>query len=75
MHELSVREMRASIGRLDRLVDESGELIVTRHGEAIARILPVHPRKPRPNHADLRSRMPRLVIPSAALISSERDER
>jgi antitoxin (DNA-binding transcriptional repressor) of toxin-antitoxin stability system len=67
--------MRASIGRLDRLVDESGELVVTRHGKAIARIVPVGTRKTRPDHSDLRSRMPRLATPSADLISNERDER
>ena len=40
MKELSVREMRASIGRLDQLVGEAGELVVSRHGRPIARILP-----------------------------------
>ena len=75
MHELSIREMRAALGNLDRLADESGELIVTRHGQAIARILPIKSRKPRPSHADLRNRTPRLVISSAELIRSERDER
>ena len=75
MHKLTVREMRESIGRLDRLMDESGELIVTRHGKAIARILPVHPRKSRPDHADLRNRMARLATPSSELIRRERDER
>jgi len=75
MHELTIREMREALGRLDRLVDASGELILTRRGKAIARILPVQPRKPRPSHADLRERMSRLSTPSADLIREERDER
>ena len=75
MRELNIREMRAAIGRLDRLVDESGEVIVTRHGQPVARILPVRPHRPRPDHSDLRRRMPRLTTPSADLIGDERDER
>lgn len=75
MKELSVREMRASIGRLDELVDEAGELVVSRHGRPIARILPMPGRRPRPDHADLRSRMPRLTQISAALIRWDRDDR
>jgi antitoxin (DNA-binding transcriptional repressor) of toxin-antitoxin stability system len=73
--ELNVREMRASIGRLDDLVDAAGELIVSRRGKPIARILPVSRRRQRPDHADLRARMPQLSTPSAALIRDERDER
>jgi antitoxin (DNA-binding transcriptional repressor) of toxin-antitoxin stability system len=75
MKELNVREMRAAIGRLDELVDDAGELIVSRRGKAIARILPIAARRQRPDHADLRSRMPRLSTPSEALIRDERDER
>lgn len=75
MQELNVREMRDAIGRLDTLVEDAGELIVTRRGKAIARILPATRRKPRPDHADLRARMPRLDTPSEVLIRQERDER
>ena len=41
MKKLSVREMRANIGRLDELVDEAGELVISRRGKPIARVLPV----------------------------------
>lgn len=72
---LNVREMRANIGRLDELVDEAGELIVSRHGQPIARVLPISRRRPRPDHADLRQRMLELTPASADLIRPERDER
>lgn len=75
MRELNVRDMRDAIGRLDTLVEDAGELIVTRRGKAIARILPATRRTPRPDHADLRDRMPRLDTPSEVLIRQERDER
>ena len=75
MHELSVREIRSAIGKLDKLVSERGELIVTRHGKPIARILPICHDTSRPSHADLRKRMALLKNSSASLISEERDER
>ena len=75
MKELNVREMRAAIGRLDELVDAAGELVVSRRGRPIARILPVNGARQRPDHADLRTRMPQLSTPSEALIRAERDER
>lgn len=40
---LLIRELRAALGRLDELVDEEGELIATRYGKPIARIVPVAP--------------------------------
>ena len=75
MKELNVRQMRESIGRLDALVEEEGELIIRRRGKAIARILPVSRRRQRPDHADLRARTPRLSTASSDLIREERDER
>jgi antitoxin (DNA-binding transcriptional repressor) of toxin-antitoxin stability system len=75
MKEISVREMRASIGRLDQLVAEAGQLVISRHGKPIARVLPMPGRRARPDHADLRARMPRLAEPSEALIRAERNER
>lgn len=75
MKELDLSDMGDAIGHLDTLVEEVGELIVNRGGKAIARILPVAPRPVRPDHADLRARMPRLPDPSAVFVRGERDER
>lgn len=75
MKELNVREMRAAIGQLDKLVEEAGEIIVSRRGSPIARILPVAGKRRRPDHADLRARTRRLSTSSAVLIRAERDER
>ena len=74
MRTLDVREMCEAIGRLDTLVEDAGELIVTRRGKPIARILPATRRAPRPDHAGLRACMPRLGIPSEELIRQDRDE-
>ncbi len=75
MQQLSVRQMRESIGKLDRLVDEAGEIIVTRNGKAIARILPIKGSRQRPSHAELRQSLPRSNMSSATLIRADRDER
>ncbi len=60
MKEMSIREMRAELSRLGRLLDREGELIVTRRGRPIARIVPFDPCRKMPSHADSRSRLPRL---------------
>lgn len=75
MKELNIREMRANIGRLDEWVAEEGELVITRRGWAIVRIVPMSAHRQFPDHADLRQRMARLQTPSADLIRAERDER
>jgi len=74
MKTLSIREMRSVLGQLDQLVDQEGELIVTRRGQAIARVLPFNPKRGMPSHAGHRSRLPRLS-PSAEVIREDRDAR
>jgi len=74
MQTLNVREMRMLIGQLDQVLEKKGEIVVTRHGKPVARILPIGSPRQRPSHADIRSSMPFLEMPSAALIRAERDE-
>lgn len=45
MKHLNIREMRSNLGKLDILVEEEQELIITRNKLPIARVLPVHPAK------------------------------
>jgi hypothetical protein len=73
MKTLSIREMRGALGRLDQLVDQEGELI-TRRGQAIARVSPFKPQRVMPSHAEHRSRLPQLS-PSAELVREDRDAR
>lgn len=75
MRELSIREMRAELGRLGKLLEAEEELVITRHGRPIARVLPFGPRRRRPSHADLRAAMPRLTTGSEVQIRADRDER
>ena len=45
MRELNIREMRSILGKLDTLVEEQQELIITRNKQPIARVLPITPAK------------------------------
>jgi len=75
MRELSIREMREKLGSLDQLVKTEGEILITRHGVPIARLLPVMGTQTRPSHTDLRARMQRLDTPSEILVRDDRDQR
>jgi antitoxin (DNA-binding transcriptional repressor) of toxin-antitoxin stability system len=75
MRNLNIREMRNLLGQLDSLVEKEQELIVTRNKQAIARILPVKPLKPRPTHTKLRELQQVSKLSSADLIRQDRDDR
>jgi antitoxin (DNA-binding transcriptional repressor) of toxin-antitoxin stability system len=75
MKRLSVREVRAELTSLDKLLDKEGEVLITRRGKVIARILPVRSSKAVPSHAALRALMPKLKSGSERLVRAGRDER
>lgn len=75
MKELSIREARAALGHLDEFLANNGEMIITRHGKAIARILPMREQVSRPTHDDLKQKMGKFSTASAQLIREDRDER
>lgn len=75
MRKLSVREVRAALPQLEGILEQEGELVITRNGVPIARVLPAVRREGMPSHAELRRRMPRLSVGSEVLIRQERDER
>ena len=75
MRELSIREMRAALGRLDEILEDEGEVVITRHGAPVARLLPVRGARQLPSLRLLRESMPFLGTPSAWLIRLDRDER
>ena len=74
MKALSIREMRASLGRLEELLEEEGELVVTKRGKAVARLMPMGPKRRLASHRDLRARMP-VLRSSTEDIRADRDGR
>ena len=75
MKKLSIREVRQALSHLDRLLEEEGELTITRRGEAIARMIQISKKRPIPSHRDLRERMPRMPVGSETLVRADRDAR
>jgi antitoxin (DNA-binding transcriptional repressor) of toxin-antitoxin stability system len=75
MRTISVREMRAVLPRLERLLEAEGEIVITRRGQPVARILPTAPAGGIPSSVALRQRMRRLDLGSEALIREDRDGR
>jgi len=75
MRKITTREMRSVLPHLDEYLADEGELVITRRGKPIARLLPVGEAGDKPSHADLRARIPRLGRGSEALIREDRDAR
>ncbi len=74
MKAISIREMRNELGHLDQLIESQGEIVVTKRGNPIARLLPVQGARTIPDHVDLRACMSELT-PSSQLLRKDRDER
>lgn len=72
---ISIREMRNQLGRLDALIAEEHELIITRHNKPVARVLPIKGEKPKPGHKDLRDRLPYQQISTEDLQRQDREDR
>jgi len=66
--------MRSELGNLDQLIASEGEIIVTKRGNPIARLLPVGGSRRMPDHASLRAQTA-VLTPSARLLREDRDER
>lgn len=72
---VNIRQVRAALSRLEEIVAREGEVLVTRRGKAIARLLPLGGGKPVPSHADLRGRMKRLKLGSEVYVRRDREGR
>jgi prevent-host-death family protein len=75
MRSISVREIRSALPRLEHLLAEEGELLITRNGKPVARVLPSALEGRIPSKAELRRKMRRLEGGSEVLIREDRDAR
>jgi antitoxin (DNA-binding transcriptional repressor) of toxin-antitoxin stability system len=75
MKKLSIRETRQALSKLDRLLEVEGEVMITRRGEAIARVTHIGRRRLIPSHSDLRAKMSRMGKGSEKIIREDRDAR
>jgi prevent-host-death family protein len=72
MTKMTVRQVRSALPRIEEVVAHEGEIVITRRGRAVARVLPIPSLRRAQSHAALRARMP-LLAPSAPLIREDRD--
>jgi len=76
MKTLTIREAREGLSHPDQMFADADEVLVVRHGEPGARILPVEPRKKAfRSLAAFRASQPFQEIPSEVLISEDREDR
>lgn len=70
---MSIRELRASLTTIAEIVETEGDVVLTRHGRPLAKLVPLTPSRTAPSHADLRAGMPYLAISSEDLIRADRE--
>jgi len=75
MKNLNIRQVRQSLSNLERILAVEGEVIITRRGKAVARVLSMGRKQAMPSHRDLRMQMPRLRKGSERLIRVDREAR
>ena len=74
MRRISIREIRSALSQVEELLENEGEVIITRHGKPVARMLPVDRARPVPSRRDLRESIQPLPLQSEDLVRRERDE-
>jgi antitoxin (DNA-binding transcriptional repressor) of toxin-antitoxin stability system len=75
MKKLTIREARQSLSHLDRLLAVEEEVMITRRGEPIAKVVQVGRKRPIPSHRDLREGMKRIHKGSETILRKDRNER
>lgn len=76
MKTVTIREAREGLSHPEQLFATDDEVVVMRHGEPVARILPVgRPRHKIRSLAAFRAELPFQETPSEVLIRADRDSR
>lgn len=75
MVTVTLVEAKAHLSELLDKVEAGEQVVITRHGKAVANLSSViKPKKPFRSRAEFRARMPKLKKSSATLIREMRDE-
>lgn len=75
MKTLTIREAREGLSHPDQMFADSDEVLVVKHGEPVARILPVEPRRRVRSLRAFLENQPMQTIPSEDILAAEREER
>ncbi len=73
MKKLSVREARQALSHLDRLLAVEEEVMITRRGDPIAKVVRIGGKRPIPSHRDLRDGMKRMRQGSETVLRKDRE--
>ena len=74
MHKLSVAEAKAHLSEILDEVERGKEVVITRRGKPVARLAAIEKRPdPLPPLAGFRATLPRVKVPSAAIVRQMRD--
>jgi antitoxin (DNA-binding transcriptional repressor) of toxin-antitoxin stability system len=63
------------MSHLDRLLDQEGEITITRRGKPIGRVTAIAGKKAIPSHKDLRMKMTQVKLESQVLVRDDREGR
>ncbi len=76
MRTITIREAREGLSHPEQLFASDDEVIVTRRGEPVARILPIKPAKPKLRSlAAFLASQPMQVVPSEVFLAEDREDR
>ena len=73
MREMSIRQLREALTHLEEIVAREGQLVVTRHGRPLAKVVSLNPSHRAPSHADLRASIGHMGVGSETLVRQDRD--
>ena len=73
MRNMSIRELREALPSIGEILQKEGDVVITRHGRPLARIVSLEPLRGAPSHAELRASMPRMAIAGEELIREDRE--
>jgi antitoxin (DNA-binding transcriptional repressor) of toxin-antitoxin stability system len=73
MRSLSIRELREALPSIAQMVESEGEVLLTRHGRPLVKLVPLQAARSAPSHADLRAGMPRMTVSSEQLVRDDRE--
>lgn len=76
MKSITIREAREGLSHLEQMFADNDEVIITRRGEPVARILPIKPAKPKfRSLAAFRASQKPLTPPLSQTVIEDREER
>lgn len=75
MKTITIREAREGLSHPEQMFADNDEVIVTRHGEPVARILPIKPRPVFRSLAEFRASQKPLTPPLSQTVIEDREER